>query len=228
MKTTLKNFLASLEKTIFHGPDKDSQKNGCENTTKNTEITSSSNPIYTKTTEMVKTYQWTKGEKMGTVVKTIGETFVEDNIEFLVFTDGSIVNKALINEFLMEIPSESEAMLMHDLAPTPMQKVEKKKAAPEPAPHVNYVQAVELSPLERLLADSKKTKEKFTIEINLEMPSVELMKVLAASYDDGEEQVLKFLASSIKFEDIKDNIAKQIKNTAFAKAPKTPRTKQPA
>jgi hypothetical protein len=177
---------------------------------------------------MVKTYQWTKGEKMGNVVKTIGETFVEDNIEFLVFTDGSIVNKALINEFLMEIPSESEAMLMHDLAPTPMQKVEKKKAAPEPVPQVNYVQQVELSPLERLLADSKKTKEKFTIEINLEMPSVELMKVLAASYDDGEEQVLKFLASSIKFEDIKDNIAKQIKNTAFAKAPKTPRTKQPA
>jgi hypothetical protein len=173
---------------------------------------------------MVKTYQWTKGDKMGDVVKSIGETFIEDNIEYLVFNDGSMVNTALINEFLMEIPSESEAMLMHDLAPTPMQR--RTPPPPKQQPQVNYVQEVELSPLERLLLDSKKTKETFSIDLKIDLPSIELMKVLASSYDDGEEQVLRFLASSIKFEDIKENVAEQIKKKAFAKEskPKTTRT----
>jgi hypothetical protein len=174
---------------------------------------------------MVKIYQWTKGDKQGQVVKTIGEKFIEDNIEYLVFNDGSMINSALINEFLMEIPSEDEAILMHDLAPEPMQRVE-RKPKPAPAPvQTNYVQHIELSPLERLLLDSKKTKETFTIDLKLEMPSVELMKVLAASYDDGEEQVLRFLASSLKFEDIKDSVAQQIKQKAFAKEPKQRTTK---
>jgi hypothetical protein len=173
---------------------------------------------------MVKIYQWTKGDKQGQVVKSIGEKFIEDNIEYLVFNDGSMINTALMGEFLIEIPSEDEAMLMQDLAPEPMKRVERPK---QQAPvQTNYVQQVELSPLERLLLDSKKTKETFSIDLKIELPSVELMKVLAASYDDGEEQVLRFLASSLKFEDIKDSIAAQIKQKAFAKEPKVkaPRT----
>lgn len=172
---------------------------------------------------MVKTYQWTKGDKLGNVVKSIGETFIEDNIEFLVFSDGSMINTALIGEYLIEIPSEAEAMLMTDIAPEPMQRVEKKKVAP--TPQVNYVQQVELSPLEKLLLDSKKTKETFTIDLEIDLPSIELMKVLADSYDNGEDQILKFLASSIKFEDIKEKIASQIAEKAFNRKPKTTKKK---
>lgn len=164
---------------------------------------------------MVKTYQWTKGDKLGNVVKSIGETFVEDNIEYLVFNDGSMINSALINEYLIEIPSESEAMLMQDVAPTPMARIQNEPKR-NPQPQTNFVQHVELSPLEKLLLDSKKTKETFTIELDIDLPSIELMKVLAASYDDGEDQVLRFLASSIKFEEVKDNLALQIKSKAFA------------
>jgi hypothetical protein len=177
---------------------------------------------------MVRTYQWTKGDKLGNVVKSIGETFVEDNIEYLVFNDGSMINTALLGEFLIEIPSESEAMLMQDIAPEPMKRTERPK---QQAPvQVNVVQQVELSPLERLLLDSKKTKETFSIELDVDLPSVELMKVLAASYDDGEEQVLRFLAASIKFEEVKDTLASQIKTKAFAgesKPAKTTRSTNP-
>jgi hypothetical protein len=170
---------------------------------------------------MVKTYQWTKGDKMGNVVKTIGEKFIEDNIEYLVFNDGSMINTSIMNEYLIEIPSESEAMLLSDIAPAPMQRVEKKKPTPAPAPQVHQVQEADLSPLEKLLLDSKKTKEVFTIDLEIDLPSIELMKVLADSYNDGEEQILKFLASSIKFEDIKEKIAGQIAEKAFNRKPKT-------
>ncbi len=170
---------------------------------------------------MVKTYQWTKGDKVGSVVKTIGEKFIEDNIEYLVFNDGSMINTSVMNEYLIEIPSESEAMLMSDIAPAPMQRVEKKKPTPALTPQVHHAQEADLSPLEKLLLDSKKTKEVFTIDLEIDLPSIELMKVLADSYNDGEEQILKFLASSIKFEDIKEKIAGQIAEKAFNRKPKT-------
>ena len=61
---------------------------------------------------MVKTYQWTKGDRVGSIVKSIGESFIEDNIEYIVFNDGTMVNSSLMGEFLIEIPSETEGMLI--------------------------------------------------------------------------------------------------------------------
>lgn len=162
-------------------------------------------------------YQWTKGDKIGTIVKSTGEKFIEDNIEYLIFNDGSMINTSFISEYLIKIPSETEAMLLSDLIPQPTKKVEKptQQKAVEDLPITN--KQVELSPLERLLYDSKKTKETFTIEVDVNLPSIELMKVLSASYDNGEEQILKFLASSIPFDSIKDRIAEQIAQKAFDK-----------
>lgn len=162
-------------------------------------------------------YQWTKGDKIGTIVKSTGEKFIEDNIEYLIFNDGSMINTSFISEYLIKIPSETEAMLLSDLIPQPTKKVEKptQQKVVEDLPITN--KPVELSPLERLLHDSKKTKETFTIEVDVNLPSIELMKVLSASYDNGEEQILKFLASSIPFDSIKDRIAEQIAQKAFDK-----------
>ena len=172
---------------------------------------------------MVKTYQWTKGDRMGSVVKSIGESFIEDNIEYIVFNDGSMVNSALMGEFLIEIPSEKEAMLMLDLAPEPMKRVERKKA--ETAPQTNYVQTVELSPIERLLSDCKKSQTEFDVKITVQLPSLDLIKVLGDSYENGEEQVLDFLAASIKFEDVKDSITSAIRENVY-KSKKTTKKSQ--
>lgn len=155
---------------------------------------------------MVKCYQWTKGDKQGQVVKSIGESFFEDNIEYLVFLDGSLVNRALINDFLIEIPSEQEAMFITDIAPTPLKRVENKPASPAKP---------QQSPLERLLADSKKSTQSYTITIDIDVPSADLMRILAESYEDGEEQILKFLSSSVNLDAVNQRIAEQIKEKIF-------------
>ena len=54
----------------------------------------------------IKTYQWIKGENIGDVVKSNGDTLLEGNIEFLIFTNGTRCNTALITEYLQEIPSD--------------------------------------------------------------------------------------------------------------------------
>lgn len=164
---------------------------------------------------MVKTYQWTKGDRVGSVVKSIGESFIEDNIEYIVFSDGSMVNSSLMGEFLIEIPSEKEAMLMQDLAPQPLKRVEKRAADPAPS-----TQSIELTPISRLLLDCKKIPTEFDVKITIQLPSLDLIKVLSDSYESGEEQVLDFLAASIQFEDVKSSIVSAIKENIYKKTKK--------
>jgi hypothetical protein len=184
-------------------------------------------PIYKSTPQteiMTKTYQWTKGEKQGSVVKSSGETFFEENIEYMVFLDGGMINTALINEYLIEIPNETEGILMNDLAPTPLRRVEKKKESSMQeiaASSSAQKQKVELSPIERLLLDCKKAPMSFSFTIKVDMPSLDLVKILADSYEDGEEQILKFLSSSINLEEVKEKLSAEMKKKLFEKVEKS-------
>jgi hypothetical protein len=167
---------------------------------------------------MTKTYQWTKGEKQGSVVKSSGETFFEENIEYMVFLDGGMINTSLINEYLIEIPNESEGILMNDLAPTPLRRAEKKKelSTQEIAANASaQKQKTDISPIERLLLDCKKAPVSFSFKINVDMPSLDLVRILADSYEDGEEQVLKFLSSSINLDEVKEKLSAEMKEELF-------------
>ena len=166
----------------------------------------------------MKIYQWTKGEKQGSVVKTEGDTFVEDNIEYLVFKDGSMINASLISEYLLELPTEQDAAFMlQDLAPQPLQRKLADVPQPSPpAPTPSHSSSAS-SPVESLLSGSKRTREKFSVLVEVELPPAELMKVIADSYEDGEEKVLQYLSSVIPIEDVRALIAEQIKKSVFEK-----------
>jgi hypothetical protein len=43
------------------------------------------------------------------------------------------------------------------------------------------------------------------------------MKVIADSYEDGEEKVLQYVSSTIPIEEVRDLIAEQIKRSVFEK-----------
>jgi hypothetical protein len=72
-----------------------------------------------------------------------------------------------------------------------------------------------VSPIFKLLTDSKKSPSTITIELTVEVPGTELMKVLSDSYPDGEEQVLQYLAENVDATNIKQEIAKQIWQQSF-------------
>ena len=82
--------------------------------------------------------------------------------------------------------------------------------------NLQVVQQVE-SPIAKLLKDSKKTKSSIGISIVVDIPPIDLMKVLSDSYDDGEKQVLDYLSASLNVEDIKRQIAHQIWVNSFKK-----------
>lgn len=165
---------------------------------------------------MSKIYQWIKGDDAGKVVKWDGDIDEVDGVgNFLMFTDGSRANETLLGDFFMEIADENDLILMPEpkgLPPEnnpPMQRV----LAQPVTTRVTIENPV--SPMHRLLSESKKKKTTVNVAILADMPPVELMKILADSYDDGEKQVLEYIESTIDIKDIKAQISKQIWLSAF-------------
>jgi hypothetical protein len=164
-----------------------------------------------------KTFQWLKGDRTGEFVKWEGEIQGDGDMNFLIFSDGSRGNEALLGDYFIEVASESEGFidaemmkpqssyqplppehnppLQRTVVPAPVEHFEPKNRAPE-------------NPISRLLLDSKKVSTKIKLDIEVDIPPAELMKVLSDSYDNGEEHVLEFLATTIS--DIRIEVAKQI------------------
>jgi hypothetical protein len=167
-----------------------------------------------------KTYQWIKGERAGDVVNHDTETYLEDSgNKYLIFTDGSQCNVDLLGDFIIEIASgEAEDLVFIEPAKvlqvieTPA--IEKPAALNESAANISQIiQTVTshktMSPLESLLSVSKKSKEEININLSIEMPNIELLRVISSTIDDGENQVFDFLKNSWTESQMND-IKKQI------------------
>jgi hypothetical protein len=181
-----------------------------------------------------KTYQWIKGEKAGDVVKSTGDTILEGNIEFLIFVDGSRCNTSLLGDMLIEVASDNPddlLMMTNEMTPQP-KVVEMPKPAPTTKAPPTPVQVKPTpttdSPLVSLLSSSKKTKEKVMITVEMELPPADLLKVVAASFDDGEKQIFNYLVNGLSHEQneaIRKQIAETIMTTVFGKETKTTKRK---
>jgi len=203
----------------------------------NTETSSKSDEIYTKTNTMsnIKTFQWLKGDRAGEFVKWDGTIKEDGPLNFLIFTDGSRGNEDLLNDFFIEVPSENEPFYITEkMERQYAQDVqtlnnhlhnshELKQQDSFPIPGNFEASSKPDSPIGKLLKDSKKTKSSIGISIVVDIPPVDLMKVLSDSYEDGEKQVLDYLSSSLNTEDIKRQIAHQIWVNSFSKKKKVAR-----
>jgi len=177
----------------------------------------------------LKTFQWIKGEKAGSFVKWAGDIKDEDGMNFLLFEDGTRANEELLNDYLMEVPNEHEPFYVTDNMERQYEndrkqmnqnlhnshELKQQDSFPQPGNFQTVSQPE--SPIAKLLKDSKKTKTSIGIDIVVDIPPVDLMKVLSDSYDDGEKQVLDYLSASLNIEDIKRQIAHQIWVNSFTK-----------
>jgi len=174
------------------------------------------------------TYQWIKGEKAGTVVKSDGSTILENNQEFLIFQDGSRCNTTLLGDYIMEIGSdnESDLILLNDVAPAPITKVvPKPKIKEEP---VKVEKKSTNSPIFDLLANAKKEKRKMNLYIEMEFPPADLLKIVAASYENGSDLINDYVINELtntQDKSIKTQIANELMKDFLAKPSKITRKK---
>lgn len=233
IQNTLKFFLKNLDKTTSRGQQVDSLKAGCENTTTNTNNTLN----YNLNKNNMKTYQWIKGEKAGSIVKSDGSKMQEDNTEFLIFEDGTRCNTMLIGDYLFEINSEKEEdwIMLNDVAPTPVNKIEPTITTVIPDNTIsveemkNVYTEVKRSPIYNLLESAKKQQKTIDIKIKIDVPQVDLINVILASFDNGEEEIKHYLDESIfnatQFDIISKQILDSIYKDFFIKKEKNERSK---
>jgi hypothetical protein len=183
-------------------------------------------------------FQWIKGDTAGKVVEWEGSmTVTPEGQPSLIFKDGTTGEESLLNDFFVEVASpnqwdlvllpETPAALaplnvtnatqpiVYDSQDDPDIIIARPPVGWVPPKRAERVKADEpiketQSPIFKLLADSKKTETVVGVTVDIEVPSTELMRVLSDSYENGQEEVLKYLASTLDLEEIKMQIARQI------------------
>ena len=167
-------------------------------------------------------FQWLKGEHSGKVVEWHGDIINDEDLgaNFLQFKDGSRANETLLGDWLLEVRSANfeDLILQPELANQTQTAYTQPVVTPAPQTYSQQTiatQSVISSPIQQILKDSKKTKSTVTASVVVDIPPINLMAVLSETYEDGEAQVLKFIAESINLEDIRQQLANQIWLKAF-------------
>lgn len=158
---------------------------------------------------------WTKSERAGQVVT---EDVEKVDRQWLYFTDGSRINKSLINEYTLRASSLDEAKrLAEPLGLTTIErgskstkaevKVETKtvESMPEPVTETNVM-------LEMLKKMSKKNSADMPVSVNI--PSKSVYKMLKDEMDLSEEELHDNISQLIEsqIDNLRDQLKSQIES----------------
>ena len=144
----------------------------------------------------IDTYQWVKGDHVGTV-----ETIKDSDNEWISFQSGRRIAIGLINEYMIPIQNEKEKLNFNETV-----KVEKPaqvvipKTLPEKKKKSHLYDIIE----------NIKVKEQYssTFNINYNLPKKDMINILISSYD--EEEVLNALKQYVLDQIDANNIQKDI------------------
>lgn len=158
-----------------------------------------------------KTYQWTKSEYIGKVV-VVSEEQPDD--KFLQFTDGSRINKTLISEYMMEVPTGTKGINDLDILQTgPVQDQTPTVATNTSAPVITQPAAKEPSVMGKMIAKmSKKNVVTVPVQINLNIPTVDIYNMLSGGMEteDLNEEIMEVALQQIEINKLHDYIKENV------------------
>lgn len=150
------------------------------------------------TLSAVPVYQWAKTERIGTICK-FQDIVEEDGLLFVEFNDGSRVNYNLLDEMVVRLNSETEAM---DIGGQPINTI---------AQATIRQPAVKDNPIHNLLRKQKQNTVGVDISLDLNMPPKELYKVLESSFDNAQDEIVEFIVADINIDNIRAAVKEAIK-----------------
>jgi len=158
-------------------------------------------------------FQWIKGENLGKFVRSTGKTFNDGLEEYVVFEDGTQCNTKLIGEWVIPMDVPNPSGRKNSESPTPA-----VQAVPDTA--TNTTSSVE-NPVYDLLQKSKKQSTKIRLEITIDMPSDDLIRIVNESYEGGENHIRNYLVSTVNqnsvMSQIEDILGERVKTTVNKK-----------
>ena len=175
-------------------------------------------------------FQWTRGENLGNIETWEGQIDVIDGESFYIFKSGKMANIELEGEFYMPIKDPSDPLIdardMEGTASRNIPKVQKPVQKPNsvvtndghiPGEFKPSTRKQESNPVFALLDKSIKTESTQSIKVNLNLPAKDLIKVVASSFENGQDTVLDYLVSQIPVEDLQNQIKEQLRISLFGK-----------
>lgn len=156
-------------------------------------------------------FEWIKGDLSGTsnVFKEIKQN--GDNF-FIEFVEGGRINEDLVEEYTLFYPAPPQLQ-----APPIQSSLEKSSSVTS----IVYGESSggssdPDSPIYNLLRKQKKNMVEVSIKIELNLPSKELYGVLSSSFEDAENEIIKFVIDGVDIEDIKKSLSESIKRNYYS------------
>jgi hypothetical protein len=155
-------------------------------------------------------FEWIKGDLSGSTnlfkeVRQTGENF------FIEFMEGGRINEDLVEEYTLFYPAPQINTNQIQVAP---QKSSTVTSIVYGGPNQNHSDFD--SPIYNLLRKQKKNMVEVSIKIELNLPSKELYGVLSSSFEDAENEIIKFVIDGVDIEDIKKSLSESIRRNYYS------------
>lgn len=158
-------------------------------------------------------FEWVKTERLGDVCKFQSILF-ENEIEYILFTDGTRIRTDLIGDIVLahqyqeEIigftpPSVSEAPYVDPMLANQQQIAGIK---------TQTVTREAIDPVVSILEKTKKKTEKITLTLHLKIPAPDLYNVIKENFDNTDEILLESVMEQIHDNLLKDALKKELQN----------------
>lgn len=154
-------------------------------------------------------FEWIKGDLSGSTnlykeIRQAGENF------FIEFVEGGRINEDLVEEYTLFYP-----------APPQIPQVQIPSEKSSTVTSIVYGGSTSGisdldSPIYNLLRKQKKNMVEVSIKIELNLPSKELYGVLSSSFEDAENEIIKFVIDGVDIEDIKKSLSESIKRNYYS------------
>jgi hypothetical protein len=150
-------------------------------------------------------YKWTKGDDEGNIC--VYDNIYKDPVSGIVwinFKDGSRINYALLDEFMIRLEEN---------------QITQPKTLPAVHTHKNVIladspqniQHTQLNPIVSLLEKQKPNWIEVGIKLKLNLPTESLYGVLSNSFENAEEEIIEFVVRDLDIELVKQSLRNQIK-----------------
>ena len=155
-------------------------------------------------------YEWIKTERAGDI-SYFKELLIENDIEYVVFIDGTRINSQLIGDVAVKLDNiENRLIYGQDF-----QRVDLNETYTPPV-HVKATNAIlekKVNPVYELLKKAKKQTQKVNISIDVLIPSQELYRIITDNFEDGEKEIGDFILECLDDNAIKESIIRSLKES---------------
>lgn len=157
-------------------------------------------------------YQWIKGDSVG-YVHHYKEVIEVNGQQYLVFTDGSRISLALLDEYMVKVEK--------GFYETAFDKVEPAKQAPNTSKRAGrselHTIVKEESAIASLLKKQKENWVDVDLNLTINLPKKALWDVIISSFENAEDEIIDYVTKDLDIEVVRDALKKAIKDIYLAK-----------